>query len=106
MDYNRKYSILWNEYPNSSEVNDLFSSEPVMTFIQGDGTEQWWEYGSKQNVWIKIMKCFSRLNREDDRFIWWKFDSRIEMDLSQFGHTLVEMEFNDLPISYVEWKAS
>lgn len=78
---------------------DLFSSEPVMTFIQGDGTEPppmmgVWEQTERldqNNEMIRVsadliekmidLSGENSINR-----------SRIEMDLSQFGHTLVEME--------------
>ncbi|MFW1774890.1 Hpt domain-containing protein [Acinetobacter seifertii] len=78
---------------------DLFSSEPVMTFIQGDGTEPppmmgVWEQTERldqNNEMIRVsadliekmidLSGENSINR-----------SRIEMDLSLFGHTLVEME--------------
>lgn len=78
---------------------DLFSSESVMTFIQGDGTEPppmmgLWEQTERldqNNEMIRVsadliekmidLSGENSINR-----------SRIEMDLSQFGHTLVEME--------------
>ena len=78
---------------------DLFSSEPVMTFIQGDGTEPppmmgVWEQTERldqNNEMIRVsadliekmidLSGENSINR-----------SRIEMDLSQFGHTLAEME--------------
>lgn len=78
---------------------DLFSSEPVMTFIQGDGTEPppmmgVWEQTERldqNNEMIRVsadliekmidLSGENSINR-----------SRIEMDLSQFSHTLVEME--------------
>ncbi|QNX88218.1 hybrid sensor histidine kinase/response regulator [Acinetobacter seifertii] len=78
---------------------DLFSSEPVMTFIQGDGTEP----PPMMGVW----KQTERLDQNNEMIrvsadlIEKMIDlsgensinrSRIEMDLSQFGHTLVEME--------------
>ena len=77
----------------------MFNSEPVMTFIQGDGTEPppmmgAWEQTERldqNNEMIRVsadliekmidLSGENSINR-----------SRIEMDLSQFSHTLVEME--------------
>ncbi|MEN8407914.1 Hpt domain-containing protein [Acinetobacter seifertii] len=78
---------------------DLFSSEPVMTFIQGDGTEP----PSMMGVWEQTERLDqnNEMIRVSADLIEKMIDlsgensinrSRIEMDLSQFGHTLVEME--------------
>lgn len=87
------------QIPAKLTKTDLFSSEPVMTFIQGDGTEPppmmgVWEQTERldqNNEMIRVsadliekmidLSGENSINR-----------SRIEMDLSQFGHTLVEME--------------
>lgn len=87
------------QIPSKLNKADLFSSEPVMTFIQGDGTEPppmtgvWekTEHLDQNNEMIRVsadliekmidLSGENSINR-----------SRIEMDLSQFGHTLVEME--------------
>ncbi|MDQ9826599.1 Hpt domain-containing protein [Acinetobacter sp. 163] len=87
------------QIPAKLTKTDLFSSEPVMTFIQGDGTEPppmmgAWEQTERldqNNEMIRVsadliekmidLSGENSINR-----------SRIEMDLSQFGHTLVEME--------------
>jgi len=87
------------QIPTKLTKADLFSSEPVMTFIQGDGTEPppmmgAWEQTERldqNNEMIRVsadliekmidLSGENSINR-----------SRIEMDLSQFGHTLVEME--------------
>lgn len=87
------------QIPAKLTKTDLFSSEPVMTFIQGDGTEPppmmgVWEQTERldqNNEMIRVsadliekmidLSGENSINR-----------SRIEMDLSQFSHTLVEME--------------
>lgn len=87
------------QIPAKLSKADLFSSEPVMTFIQGDGTEPppmmgAWEQTQRldqNNEMIRVsadliekmidLSGENSINR-----------SRIEMDLSQFGHTLAEME--------------
>ncbi|TDM62824.1 hybrid sensor histidine kinase/response regulator [Acinetobacter sp. KU 011TH] len=87
------------QIPAKLSKADLFSSEPVMTFIQGDGTEPppmmgTWEQTQRldqNNEMIRVsadliekmidLSGENSINR-----------SRIEMDLSQFGHTLAEME--------------
>ncbi|MFW6526063.1 Hpt domain-containing protein [Acinetobacter baumannii] len=87
------------QIPTKLTRADLFSSEPVMTFIQGDGTEPppmmgAWEQTERldqNNEMIRVsadliekmidLSGENSINR-----------SRIEMDLSQFSHTLVEME--------------
>ncbi|MDR2248357.1 Hpt domain-containing protein [Acinetobacter sp.] len=87
------------QIPTKLAKADLFSSEPVMAFIQGDGTEPppmmgAWEQTERldqNNEMIRVsadliekmidLSGENSINR-----------SRIEMDLSQFGHTLIEME--------------
>jgi len=82
------------QIPAKLTKTDLFSSEPVMTFIQGDGTEPppmmgAWEQTERldqNNEMIRVsadliekmidLSGENSINR-----------SRIEMDLSQFGHT-------------------
>ncbi|WP_368678503.1 Hpt domain-containing protein [Acinetobacter lactucae] len=87
------------QIPSKLTRTDLFSSEPVMSFVQGDGTEPppmmgAWEHTERldqNNEMIRVsadliekmidLSGENSINR-----------SRIEMDLSQFGHTLAEME--------------
>jgi len=87
------------QIPSKLTRTDLFSAEPVMSFVQGDGTEPppmmgAWEqtqHLEQNNEMIRVsadliekmidLSGENSINR-----------SRIEMDLSQFGHTLVEME--------------
>ncbi|MCU7698534.1 Hpt domain-containing protein [Acinetobacter sp. AYS6] len=87
------------QIPNKLTRTDLFSTEPVMSFVQGDGAEPppmmgAWEQAQhleQNNEMIRVsadliekmidLSGENSINR-----------SRIEMDLSQFGHTLVEME--------------
>lgn len=87
------------QIPSKLTRTDLFSTEPVMSFVQGDGTEPppmmgEWEQAQRldqNNEMIRVsadliekmidLSGENSINR-----------SRIEMDLSQFGHTLAEME--------------
>ncbi len=87
------------QIPSKLTRTDLFSTEPVMSFVQGDGTEPppmmgAWEQTQRldqNNEMIRVsadliekmidLSGENSINR-----------SRIEMDLSQFGHTLAEME--------------
>lgn len=87
------------QIPSKLTRTDLFSTEPVMSFVQGDGAEPppmmgAWEqtqHLEQNNEMIRVsadliekmidLSGENSINR-----------SRIEMDLSQFGHTLVEME--------------
>ncbi|WP_335975318.1 Hpt domain-containing protein [Acinetobacter calcoaceticus] len=87
------------QIPSKLTRTDLFSTEPVMSFVQGDGAEPppmngAWEQAQhleQNNEMIRVsadliekmidLSGENSINR-----------SRIEMDLSQFGHTLVEME--------------
>ncbi|MDD9314648.1 hybrid sensor histidine kinase/response regulator [Acinetobacter lactucae] len=87
------------QIPSKLTRTDLFSTKPVMSFVQGDGTEPppmmgAWEHTERldqNNEMIRVsadliekmidLSGESSINR-----------SRIEMDLSQFGHTLAEME--------------
>jgi chemosensory pili system protein ChpA (sensor histidine kinase/response regulator) len=87
------------QIPNKLTRTDLFSTEPVISFVQGDGTEPpammgAWEQTQRldqNNEMIRVsadliekmidLSGENSINR-----------SRIEMDLSQFGHTLAEME--------------
>ncbi|MBJ9722711.1 Hpt domain-containing protein [Acinetobacter calcoaceticus] len=87
------------QIPSKLTRTDLFSIEPVMSFVQGDGAEPppmvgAWEqtqHLERNNEMIRVsadliekmidLSGENSINR-----------SRIEMDLSQFGHTLVEME--------------
>ncbi|WP_163118718.1 Hpt domain-containing protein [Acinetobacter pittii] len=87
------------QIPSKLTRTNLFSSEPVMSFVQGDGTEPppmmgAWEHTERldqNNEMIRVsadliekmidLSGENSINR-----------SRIEMDLSQFGHTLAEME--------------
>ncbi|MDD9318759.1 Hpt domain-containing protein [Acinetobacter lactucae] len=87
------------QIPSKLTRTDLFSAEPVMSFVQGDGTEPppmmgAWEHTERldqNNEMIRVsadliekmidLSGENSINR-----------SRIEMDLSQFGHTLAEME--------------
>ncbi|KQE91114.1 Hpt domain-containing protein [Acinetobacter lactucae] len=87
------------QIPSKLTRTNLFSTEPVMSFVQGDGTEPppmmgAWEHTERldqNNEMIRVsadliekmidLSGENSINR-----------SRIEMDLSQFGHTLAEME--------------
>lgn len=87
------------QIPSKLTRTNLFSMEPVMSFVQGDGTEPppmmgAWEHTERldqNNEMIRVsadliekmidLSGENSINR-----------SRIEMDLSQFGHTLAEME--------------
>jgi len=87
------------QIPSKLTRTDLFSTESVMSFVQGDGTEPppmmgAWEQTQRldqNNEMIRVsadliekmidLSGENSINR-----------SRIEMDLSQFGHTLAEME--------------
>ena len=87
------------QIPSKLTRTDLFGTESVMSFVQGDGTEPppmmgAWEqtqHLEQNNEMIRVsadliekmidLSGENSINR-----------SRIEMDLSQFGHTLVEME--------------
>ncbi|MCU4564711.1 hybrid sensor histidine kinase/response regulator [Acinetobacter sp. WU_MDCI_Abxc222] len=87
------------QIPSKLTSTDLFSIEPVMSFVQGDGAEPppmmgAWEQTQRldqNNEMIRVsadliekmidLSGENSINR-----------SRIEMDLGQFGHTLLEME--------------
>ncbi|RSO37373.1 hybrid sensor histidine kinase/response regulator [Acinetobacter lactucae] len=87
------------QIPSKLTRTNLFSTEPVMSFVQGDGTEPppmmgAWKHTERldqNNEMIRVsadliekmidLSGENSINR-----------SRIEMDLSQFGHTLAEME--------------